>query len=486
MSHDGNAMTLPDVRAGVSAAGSAVRWSLAACLLAGCPTSPDAAESAAAAQNPQAAQALAPLQPQCPSASIARAVAPDVSDAHRDPQTWLDKLDPGQAEAVLVAPPRVETLNAAFSEIPGAFRDPLSAEIADPANVATEVAERTGWMRARVDEGRYVQTTEGALTSAEQVVGRAAAVDELRWMVGEAPLWCVPLTSGLFKEPIDPTFDRNRCASVHPGELVRVLRRAEGSPTWSYLDTGHTTGWVADAVMTPPLPIEHMRPLWTGPRLVPMTDAVQTTDGHRIRLGTHVPLRGQDEDGYSVLVPTTEGPVQARVAKAAAVHVGPRPLTRRNLWTMAFAELDSPYGWGGTAGARDCSRFLRDLMVTFGIELARHSGVQAKLGTERVNVGGMTEAAKRSALAKAAQRGVVFLYMPGHIMMYLGRESGRDYAISAISEWLEPCPGGKDTVYRLDRVAVTTLELGRDTERTSYIERITTLVVYGPEPTPAG
>ena len=150
---------------------------------------------------------------------------------------------------------------------------------------------------------------------------------------------------------------------------------------------------------------------------------------------------------------------------------------------MALAELDEPYGWGGTGGARDCSRYLRDLLVTFGIELARHSGVQAKLGTEQIDVKGMPDAAKRKAIADAAQRGVVLLYMPGHIMMYLGRDGGRDYAVSAISEWLEPCEGGPDTVYRLDRVAVTTLELGRDTERTSYIERITTLVLFAPGPT---
>ncbi len=43
-----------------------------------------------------------------------------------------------------------------------------------------------------------------------------------------------------------------------------------------------------------------------------------------------------------------------------------------------------------------------------------------------------------------------------------------------------PCAGGPDTVHRIARVAVTTLELGRGSERTAYVERLATLVVFGP------
>jgi hypothetical protein len=53
--------------------------------------------------------------------------------------------------------------------------------------------------------------------------------------------------------------------------------------------------------------------------------------------------------------------------------------------------------------------------------------------------------------------------------------------VSSVSEWLEPCDGGPDTVHRIDKVEVTTLELGRGTERTAFIERISRLVVFAPE-----
>jgi cell wall-associated NlpC family hydrolase len=147
---------------------------------------------------------------------------------------------------------------------------------------------------------------------------------------------------------------------------------------------------------------------------------------------------------------------------------------------VAFSELRAPYGWGGRAGERDCSSFLRDALSTYGIQFARHSGVQAELGTDNVDLQGLTEREKLGTIEHWAGRGVVLLYMPGHIMLYLGADGDQHYAISAMSEYLEPCEGGADTVHRIDSVAVTTLEIGRDTERTAFIERLTRLVAFAP------
>ena len=110
----------------------------------------------------------------------------------------------------------------------------------------------------------------------------------------------------------------------------------------------------------------------------------------------------------------------------------------------------------------------------------RHSGVQAKLGVHNIDVSALAPQAKRAAIREAGQRGVVLLYMKGHIMLYVGTDGPRDYAISAISEYLTPCEGGPDTTHRIDQVRVSTLALGEDTERTAFLERIATLVVFDP------
>ncbi len=429
--------------------------------------------------EPVAAPPAAVEAPACPAAPIDVAVAPGTRPEHRDVEHWLAKLDPGQGDEVLVAPEAIPELNARFATVEGAWRDVFEPALGEPEAVGKSIGERMDWMGERVARGELVEGEAGSFAAAAALVATASAVDALHIVVEESPLWCAPLDSGLYKLPIDRDFDRNRCASLHPGEVARVLRRS-ADEAWVYVHAGHTTGWLQRPVLTPALPGADLQPIVRGPQLVPLDDDARSEGGLRLRLGTKFPIVGRDGDARRVLVPTTEGLVEDTVRLDARVHEGPLPFTRRNLWSLVLAEQDTPYGWGDTGGHRDCSRLLHDVMASFGFELARHSGVQAKLGTTRVDVSGMSEADKLAALDEWAARGVVLLYMPGHIMLYLGAEDGQHYAVSAISEYLVPCAGGPDTVYRIARVAVTTLELGRGSERTAYVERLATLVVFGP------
>ena len=67
-----------------------------------------------------------------------------------------------------------------------------------------------------------------------------------------------------------------------------------------------------------------------------------------------------------------------------------------------------------------------------------------------------------------------------HIMLYLGEDAGAHFALSSLSEYRRPCDGGGAETVRLDRVEVTTLELGRGTDRTAFVERLTRAIVFGP------
>ncbi|MCA9706625.1 MAG: SH3 domain-containing protein [Myxococcales bacterium] len=448
-------------------------------LALGCGGSASSTDSASPPATPAIEEPSAPPAAQCPADPIDVTVAPGTRPEHRDVEFWLAKLPPEAADAVLVPPSDVSALNARFTEVEGAWHDPFDPALADGEGNAGKIDERLVWMGERVDDGRLLEGTPGDFGAAREIARTAEPVDALHMVVEEAPLWCAALDTGLYKPPVDRDFDRNRCASLHPGEVVRVLRRSPDG-AWLYAHAGHTTGWLHAPALTPALPPEHLRPLLDGPALRPTDDDLRTEGGRRLRLGTVVPVVGHEGDARRVLVPTAEGLVPDRVRPDGQAVEGVLPLTRRNLWSLALAEQDTPYGWGGREGHRDCSRLVRDVMSTFGLQLARHSGVQAKLGTERIDVSTLGEAGKLAQLRVAAQRGLVLLYMPGHIMIYLGEDRGQHYAVSAISEYLEPCAGGPDTVYRIGRVAVTTLELGRGSERTAYIERLATLVVFGP------
>lgn len=322
-----------------------------------------------------------------------------------------------------------------------------------------------------------------------------------QWFViqSETPLWCVPMTSGLFVPPPDPAFDRNRCASLHVGELVRGLRETPDQQ-FVYVHAGHSVGWLETPDRSSVLDFDQAlmhRASEAWAVVVHDDTAVGDKElrmGTRIRLEDPPPIKlpGPDGDPPPVeragpmrgfVVPDLDNAIPLK--RGDAIVEGYLPLTRKNLFEVAFRELGEPYGWGGTNGERDCSRFVYDLFAVFGVQLARHSAVQAKLGSRRINARKMSEEKKRAAIRKAAQSGIVLLYMKGHIMLYLGNDGGRDFALSSLSEYLTPCEGGdggKDQVHRLDRVEVTTLELGRGTARKSFIERIETIVVFDETP----
>lgn len=419
----------------------------------------------------------------CPTEPLSTTTLPGTEPRHESASFWIDRLDPALADAVLVPADAVPGLNAQFSEVVGAWRDIDLPSIGDRPSIDASIDERMRYIEGEVDASRLFEDDEGAFAAAKGVVEASTPVDHQRLVIGETPLRCIPLEGGLFKRPKDPDFDRNACASLHPGERVRVLARGPKGK-WLYVHAGHTVGWVHDAAFSRRLSPSAID-AWTHPsRLVPLRDDVTTRGGVRLRLGVSLPLLSKTDEGFTVLVPGEQGPVEDTLDADAPVSEGYAPLTRRAVFETVFSELRDPYGWGGRAGERDCSRLVRDTMATFGLQLARHSGVQAKLGVRNVDVSELEPEAKRAAIRAAAEQGVVVLYMKGHIMLYLGADGPRDYAISAISEYLTPCEGGPDTTHRIDQVAVSTLALGENTERTSFLKRIRTLVVFEPPPPP--
>lgn len=446
-----------------------VRALLGATLLLGCTPRSQPAGSTDEGQQPEARA--------CPTEAIEVERARDVGPEHERAEFWLAKLDPDLADEVLIDANERAFLAERVSSLPGGWRDPIDAMSLEL--VETELRERMDFLRERVASGKYVEGREGALEEAGNRIARAQTVigPDIRFVVEETPLWCVPTSEGLYTTPVDPQFDRNRCASLHPGEYVGVLRTLPVLDGWVYVNAGHSVGWISrpDRALGPTLDDEAVRERLARAQVFINADL----DG--LRLGSSFPLSAREGDQVTILVPGNDGPEQ-RSIPAHVASTEPWPLTRRKLFTQAFSLLEQPYGWGGRDGYRDCSRYLLDLFALFDVRLARNSGVQAELGTRSVDLSELDDEAKRAAIREAANTGVVLLYMPGHIMLYLGQDGAHDFGISALSEYLEPCPGGPDTVYKIDKVAVTTLEVGRGTERRAFIERISKMAVFGPPP----
>lgn len=428
----------------------------------------------------------------CDTTPKAAEVSPGVPAKLRSAEPWIDGAGDDVDEVILTAD-QIEALNEAHAAVPDSWTDPRDEAVADAAGIEASLTERERWLADKLARGDYVEGTEGAFSGAIAIQSAAVAVDELRVVADTLPLWCVPTRAGLYTPARDLAFDRNRCTGLHAGELVRVLRR-HPKGAWHYVHAGHSVGWLHAPAWTPALDEDEVDAFVDAERVgVVVRDDVlarprgepgTTADPVTLRLGHAFPLVTGPESAAGALlrVPTLTG-LQLAAVPGDAVHAGHLPLTRRNFLQLAFSELDDPYGWGGYRGGRDCSRYVHDLLGAFGIRMARNSAVQAKLGTEQIELAGLSEEKKLAAIESAHARGLVLLYMQGHIMIYLGQRAGSPYALSSLSEFLEPCPTdpeGGDRVWRLDRVEVTTLELGRNTSRTAFIERLERAVVFAP------
>ena len=106
-------------------------------------------------------------------------------------------------------------------------------------------------------------------------------------------------------------------------------------------------------------------------------------------------------------------------------EAAPFPLSSRwNAARMASALAGEPYGWGGFLNRRDCSAMVRDFFAPFGLWLPRNSKAQGMSGVVR-EVGSLDRHAKEKILREEGRPWRTLVYLPGHIMLYVGSWRGR-------------------------------------------------------------
>jgi hypothetical protein len=455
-------------RVGVEASsgnvGRGSRWLVVAILAAACGWPPETAvaESAIAAGST------------CATGPMPAAYAPGVDASLESAAAWTR-----EDTTVLADASRLAAHALAVAALPGGAVDPWDPAI-EPARALVDARIRLVRLRQDIRDGITQALDGGGLAEAQARIDGATVVDHARLVVQPTQLYCTASSTTIVSLPgRDPAFDRNLCTSLHPGELVRVLARADGG-RWTLVHAGHTAGWVQDGLSE--RLAEPTRLAWrAAPRVWSLADDVTTEGGVAVPLGVGLPLVDDRGDRIAVRVAGAEGPVEDTLRADAAVTIGAAPLRRGSVVATALAQLGAPYGWGGRGGHRDCSQFLRDVFMPYGVALPRHSSTQADAGFTTIDVAGWTAAAKLDAIDTHGERGLVLEYMPGHVMLDLGEKDGRRFSISAIAEFVTPCSDGQgETLHRLDRVAVTDLETGRGTSRGAFIDRITKLAVFGP------
>ncbi|MET0389451.1 MAG: NlpC/P60 family protein, partial [Polyangiales bacterium] len=397
---------------------------------------------------------------------------------------WLARYTPAELDAVLLDEAAIADYNARIGRRQGraTFSQRDLRVPVDALTLTADVRERLQMLGPDVNAGKLV-TREGAPVDEptkalfSQPVKLLAAPSR-RVVLEQVLLRCGPYDGGLYRPERILAYDRNACGPLLPQEPIEILGTAGDM---SLVRSRYSLGFLpAKAPLSAAIPsalvsafLQPTRVI--APAAVPLSPS-RRGPGVTLSERTALPVLNAEE----AVVATAGG--FTRVHRSRELLPQARPLTRRALLTEAFSAIDKPYGLGGADGGLDCSGLVLDLFERFDMALTRYSGWQAESGSYAIDVRDAAPAEKLRRLELAAKGGVVLLYLPGHIMLYLGRsESGAPMALHALGEYMEPCSGGENVV-DVQRVIVSGLDLGKGSSRGSFLERVTRLVVFGPPP----
>ncbi len=340
-----------------------------------------------------------------------------------------------------------------------------------------ELSARFEYLRTRLESNSYVSEERGALASvSDEALNGFRPERTLRVALDTVRLHCAPFAAPIQATKPPSRFDRNQCSSVRAQQPVELLGRLPNG--FLVARSRLAFGFVApQARLSPPVSEELGVAYRTFPRLT-LTQSLKM-DGMALDNGTLLARVAPE----GVLVASDSG-IRQHTLEASQVRSTQRVLTRRALLTEAFRYLGTPYGWGDEGGGRDCSRLVLDVLDTFGLRLPRTSDEQSQAGSYTIEVPAAASRTERlSLLDEAAKRGLVLVHLSGHIMIYLGRDGlGEPRVLHSLAEYLAPCADGGETLFEVNRIRVTGLELGAGTSRGSFLERIVHLTVFGKAP----
>lgn len=299
----------------------------------------------------------------------------------------------------------------------------------------------------------------------------------------------LPTEIALNAKRFDIDFDELQNSALDAGTAVVILHQTTDGQ-WFFVQTALSDGWVRSesiAIGEKKTIEEFIR----DPQFVVVTsakadvykDQSMTMHYDYLRMGVRLPVReSPDQDVVFVKFPLRDD--DGRVAfyiyylKKSDIHQGYLPFTPRQIIEQAFRVLNAPYGWGGMYGEQDCSRFMQEIFATVGVTLPRNSSAQAKAGFGPVSFpSGMDLHVKKQLIKDHALGGASMLPMKGHIMLYLGTVNHNSYAIHAPWAYRED-DKGRDRIRVINRVAVTSLNLGEGSQKGSLLQRLTGIVNF--------
>lgn len=247
-------------------------------------------------------------------------------------------------------------------------------------------------------------------------------------------------------------FDRLQETSCALGEPLLILHQSRDEK-WYFVKLYNYMGWVkADDIAL----CESKEELFhytnckdfiviTGKEeTVTIFEKENNTTYQTYGMGTKLCLEVQPESGledyYIIKLPSKDidGRLcykKARISRKQDVVRGYLPYTTINVINQALKYLNTPYDWGDKFTGKDCSGFIMTVYKCFGFLLPRNASEQARAFTDEANSVAFSKedsiSIRYSKMDKLRPGAAIF--MPGHVMMYLGKYMDKHYMIHSFS-----------------------------------------------------
>ena len=242
----------------------------------------------------------------------------------------------------------------------------------------------------------------------------------------------LPTSAAFFRDPKRTgegfPFDYNQNSALHINIPLHISHFSKDK-RWAFVRASYSFGWVKTSDLAL-VDRNFIKAFKNDNYAMVIKDDMRLYDEKKkalsiVKLGALFPIA---KDGKSYLVAKRNKKGQGSIHKVKvqnAKHIAKKPLafTSKNVAMLAREFYGEPYGWGGSYECRDCSATTRDFLGAFGIFLRRNSSKQAKDGTS-IPMKHWPKAYKKKFINENAEPFRSLLYVPGHIVLYLGQYNG--------------------------------------------------------------
>lgn len=421
-----------------------------------------------------------------------------VSQTQLQAEHWLEKLQ--GSEQVLMTGVQISSHNRAMVEHNRFISDPLLTHevLSDKQlNGKIHLISKVPTSARYYIDGRKLTPNDYAtyqdnmqFTPTEQ--GHKV---EYGLIVKRAAMRTFPTDDRVLNSGMDADLDRFQESALFPGDAVAILTRSQDSQ-WALVQGFNYLAWtrVENVALASKEQVQTFTKaadfiVVTGAKVftqyVPEQAAVSE---QQLDMSVRLPLVTQNEvpnalygqnpyANYVVWLPTrtTQGQLslqKALIGRSQDVHLGYLPFTKANVITQGFKFLGERYGWGHDFNGRDCTGFVGEIYRSFGILMPRNSGDQGgtAYGIDH-HFTKTTALADKLAAIEQLEVGDL-LYIPGHVMLYLGEDNGQPFVIHDVKglAYFDD----KNRLYKgtLNGVSVTPLLPLRLSVKNSYVDRL--------------